>query len=124
MSKRAQHRARYIEGWNTMDAEKLLASVTDGFVFDDPAEPEPITKAMLAAYLPRWPEKAEALGALFAFDIIDKVIEDKDGVLLEWYWWQLAGTGVEGSAVIKTTDDGVISERLTYFKTPWPLRRR
>jgi hypothetical protein len=105
-----------------MDAEKLLASVTADFVFDDPAEPEPITKAMLAAYLPRWPEKAEALGALFAFDIIDKVIEDKDGVLLEWYWWRLAGTSVEGSAVIKTTDDGVISERLTYFKTPWPLR--
>jgi hypothetical protein len=53
MSKRTQHRARYIEGWNTMDAEKLLGSVTDDFPFDDPTEPEPITKAMLAAYLPR-----------------------------------------------------------------------
>jgi hypothetical protein len=86
MSKRTQHRARYIEGWNTMDAEKLLGSVTDDFPFDDPTEPEPITKAMLAAYLPRWPEKAEALSTLFEFDIIDKIVEDKDGVLLEWYW--------------------------------------
>jgi hypothetical protein len=52
MSKRADHRARYIDGWNTMDAEKLLASITDGFRFDDPADPEPITKATLVAYMP------------------------------------------------------------------------
>ncbi len=36
--------------------------------------------------------------------------------------YDLTGTGVEGSAVIKTSDDGVISERLAYFRTPWPLR--
>ena len=122
MSKRAQHRARYIEAWDTMDAGKLLASTSDGFVFDDPADPEPVTKASLVAYMPSWPEKAGALGAPFQFEITDKVVQDKDGVLLEWYWWRLSGTDVEGSALIKTTDEGVISERLTYFKTTWPLR--
>ncbi len=122
MSKRAQLRARYIEGWNTMDAEQLLASVTDDFLFDDPAEPEPVTKAMLAAYMPRWPEKAGALGATFQFDMVDKVVQDEAGVLLEWYWWRLTGTEVEGTAVIKTGDKGVISERLAYYRTPWPLR--
>jgi hypothetical protein len=105
-----------------MDAEKLLASVADGFVFDDPADPAPVTKARLVDYMPRWPEKAGALGAGFAFEIVDKVVRDQDGVLLEWYWWRLAGTDVEETAVIKTTDDGVLSERLTYYKTPWPLR--
>jgi len=123
MTERARHRARYIEGWNTMDAEKLLTSITDGFVFDDPAEPGPITKETLLDYMPRWPEKAAALGAAFEFDIVDKVVQDKDGVLLEWYWWRLTGTDVEGSAVIKTTDEGVASERITYYKTPWLLRR-
>ena len=29
MSKREQHRARYIDAWNAMDAGKLLASITD-----------------------------------------------------------------------------------------------
>ncbi len=105
-----------------MDSAKILASVTDGFVFDDPAESEPVTKEMLAEYMPVWPKKAEALGTAFEFDIVDKVVQDKDGILLEWYWWRLAGTDVEGSAVIKTSDDGVMSERLTYFRTPWPLR--
>jgi hypothetical protein len=49
-------------------------------------------------------------------------VQDKDGVLLEWYWWKLTGTDVEGAAVIKTIDEGVEYERLFYFKTPWPLR--
>ena len=122
-SKRARHRARYIDGWNTMDAGKLLASVTEDFVFDDPADRAPVTKATLADYLPVWPEKAGTLGAAFEFDIIDKVVEDRNGFLTEWYWWRLAGTDVEGSAVIRTSDEGVISERLTYYRTPWPLRR-
>jgi hypothetical protein len=123
MSERERHRARYIEGWNTMDAEKLLSSVADGFLFDDPADPAPITKAELAGYMPRWPEKARALGAAFAFEMTDRVVQDDGEVLLEWYWWRLIGTEVEGSAVIKTSDEGVLSERLTYRRTPWPLRR-
>ena len=122
MSKRAQLRAQYIEGWETMDAKKLVSAVTDSFEFDDPADPEPITKANLAGYMPVWPEKARALGGTFHFEIIDKVVQDKDGVLLEWYWWKLIGTDVEGAAVIKTIDEGVVFERLSYYRAPWPLR--
>lgn len=122
MLKRVRHRARYIDGWNDMNAEELLASVTDDFRFDDPADPAPITKAMLADYMPVWPARAAALGAAFAFEMRDKVVQDQDGVLTEWYWWRLIGTEVEGAAVIRTCDDGVLSERLTYFRTPWPLR--
>ncbi len=122
MSRRAQLRAQYIEGWETMDAEKLVSAVADDFEFDDPADPAPVTKATLLDYMPRWPAKAEALGGVFQFDITDKVVQDEDGVLLEWYWWRLAGTDVEGAAVIKTTDEGVVSERLTYYRSPWPLR--
>ncbi len=122
MSKRAELRAQYIEGWDTMDAEKLVSAVADSFEFDDPSDPEPITKTNLISYMPVWPERAKALGAAFRFEIIDKVVQDKDGVLLEWYWWKLIGTDVEGTAVIKTTDEGVVSERLSYYKTPWPLR--
>ena len=122
MSKRARHRARYIDGWNTMDAEKLLSSITEDFVFDDPADPAPITKADLVRYMPVWPERAKALGGTFEFDITDKVVQDEAGVLLEWYWWRLTGIDVIGSAVIKTNDEGVFSERITYYRTPWPLR--
>ncbi len=123
MSKRARHRARYIEAWNSMDAAKLLASVTDDFLFDDPTDAEAVTKAALVGYMPKWPAKAAALGAAFEFEIVDKVVHDDGGLLLEWYRWRLIGADVEGSAVIKTSDEGVMSERLTYYRTPWPLRR-
>ena len=122
MSKRSDLRTQYIEGWESMDAAKLISSVTDDFVFDDPAESAPITKKELASYMPIWPERAQSLGAEFDFHIFDKVVQNRDGVLLEWYWWRLMGTDVEGAAVIKTTDDGVAYERLTYYRTPWPLR--
>ncbi|MFP6731916.1 MAG: hypothetical protein VCD50_17405 [Alphaproteobacteria bacterium] len=122
MSKRAQHRARYIEGWNSMDAGKLLSSTTENFVFDDPADPAPITKVDLVRYMPVWVERAQRLGGTFEFDITDKVVMDEAGILLEWYWWQLTGIDVIGSAIIKTSDEGVFSERITYYRTPWPLR--
>jgi hypothetical protein len=35
----------------------------------------------------------------------------------------MAGTDVEGSVVVKTSDAGVVFERITYFKTPWPMMR-
>lgn len=62
MSKRAEHRARYIEGWDSMDAGKLLASIADGFIFDDPADPRPVNKATLVAYMAVWPRRAALLG--------------------------------------------------------------
>ena len=122
MSKRKQLRAQYIEGWEKMDAQMLLSSVSDDFIFDDPAESEAITKAKFESYMPTWPSKARALNAEFAFQITDKVVHDKDGILMEWYWWRLIGTEVEGAAVIKTTDNGVEYEKFAYYKTPWPLR--
>ncbi len=123
MSLRRDHRARYIEGWNTMDAARLLASITDDFVFDDPADPAPITREGLVAYMPVWPERAAGLGGSFDFEMTDRVVQDQGGFLTEWYWWRLTGTGVTGSALIRTCDAGVMYEKLTYFQTPWPLRR-
>ncbi len=40
---------------------------------------------------------------------------EADGELTAWCWWTAPGTGIEGSGLIKVTDDGVVSERLTYY---------
>ena len=122
MSEREQRRARYIDAWYAMDGDGLLANTTDDFVFDDPTEPAPITKNGLVAYMPVWPERLAKMGGSFIFDITDKVIQDKDGMLTEWYWWKLVGVPVVGSALIKTIDAGVQYEGITYYQTPWPLR--
>ena len=122
MSKREQLRVRYIDGWYAMDGDMLLATTTNDFVFDDPAEPAPITKDKLIAYMPVWPDRIAPLGGTFEFEITDKVVQDSNGILTEWCWWKLAGIPVVGSALIKTSDAGVMYEGITYFQSPWPLR--
>ncbi len=115
MSKRAYYRALYGEAWKTMDGEKLISAVADGFVLDDPALPEPVTKANLPEYIASWDERTKAAGATGEMEISDIVAQDKDGVLLEWNWWKFPGTDMEGAGLLKTTDEGVVSERIAYY---------
>ncbi len=56
MSRRARYRSLYDEGWKTLDGEKLISAVADGFELDDPALPEPVTKATLVEYVTSWNE--------------------------------------------------------------------
>jgi hypothetical protein len=47
----------------------------------------------------------------------DRVEADVSGALISWYWWDFSGTEFEGFAIIRTTDDGVQYERITYYPT-------
>jgi len=87
MSKCTDKRKAYGEGWDTWNVDLLLSSLTDDFTFDDPAMPEPVTKANMAEYMAGWKDRVKQLG----------------------------GTNYEGSAVTRTTDGGVQYERITYY---------
>ena len=50
MPERTDKRKAYGEGWDTWNEDLLLSSLTEDFVFDDPAMPEPVTKANMAEY--------------------------------------------------------------------------
>ncbi len=114
MSNRFEYRRDYIEGWETLDADLLVASVTEDFVFDDPAMPELITRVTLADYMVSWSERVTSLGGTGEFELSDVVNHDQDGVLTCWEWWKCVGTPLEGAAIVKTTDDGVQLERIVY----------
>jgi hypothetical protein len=122
MSKREDHLNAYIDGWKSMDVEMVLSALADGFVFDDPALPSPVTKASIANYMASWEERINALSGAWAYENSDEVIDDQDGVLLRWKWWRFTGTHIQGSAVTKTTDKGMIYERLAYFAAPVPAK--
>ena len=119
MTKREKMRAQYIEGWYQLDADALVSAVTDGFVFDDPAEPALVTRDMLPAYMVRWDERMKQLGGDNQWVLTDEVREDKDGVLTDWETWEVLGTDMRGMAVVKTSDEGVFVERISYV----PVRR-
>lgn len=116
MSRRIELRECYIAGWYEMDLEKLLSSTADNFVFDDPAEPAPVTRAMLAGYMTRWQARA---GRDSEWIISHELREDKDGILTDWEWWEVVGSGLSGAALVETSDEGVFLERIAYFtRTP------
>lgn len=104
-----------MQGWYQMDLEKLLASTTADFIFDDPAEPRPVTRTGLAGYMQRWDKRTRAAGSTNRWRLSEEVRRDEDGILTDWEWWELIGTHLRGSAVIKTSDAGVFLERITYF---------
>ena len=101
-----------------MNVELVLSTLADGFVFDDPALPVPVTKATIADYMATWEERIMALSGAWAYENSDEIIQDQDGVLLRWKWWRFTGTHLQGSAVTKTTDQGMTYERLAYYTAP------
>jgi len=115
MSKRSEIRTRYMQGWYNLDADLLLETTSPEFVFDDPVEPEPVTRAMLVDYMHRWDARTRGLGSSNEWILSNEVREDNDGILTDWEWWELAGTSLHGAAIVKTSDKGVLFERITYF---------
>ncbi|MFV2031386.1 MAG: hypothetical protein ACC663_02725 [Gammaproteobacteria bacterium] len=115
MSKRAELRARYIQGWYELNADELLATTVEDFVFEDPAEPKAVTRDMLADYMLRWDKWTRALGADNSWTLKHEVRQDRDGILTDWEWWALRGTEICGTAIVRTSDYGVLSEVITYF---------
>lgn len=123
MGKRADLRSLYMQGWYEMDAEKLLASTAEDFFFDDPVEPGPVKKDGLRDYMMRWEQRTRSAGATNQWKLSHEVRQDRAGVLTDWEWWELIGTNLSGSAVIQTSDRGVLLERITYFdRSALPFR--
>jgi len=115
MSERTNNRSDYGEGWDTWNADLLVSSLADNFVFDDPAMSEPVTKANMAGYMRGWKDRVKQLGGTGEIGSRDRVTIDADGAIVSWHWWSFVGTKYEGSAVTRTTDDGVQYERITYY---------
>ena len=114
-SKRIELRESYMQGWYQMDIEMLLASTASGFIFDDPAEPESITRATLPAYMQRWDKRARALGGNNQWRLTHESRIDENGILTDWEWWEVIDSGLQGAALVLTGDTGVLLERITYF---------
>jgi hypothetical protein len=108
-------RERYMQGWFDMDAALLLATTAPAFIFDDPVEPEVVTRAMLTGYMQRWRARMQAAGGDNDWRLTHESRSDQDGILIDWEWWEVIGTGLQGAAVILTGNDGVLLERITYF---------
>ncbi len=117
MSK-ADHLAAYAEGWTTGDSDKIISTLADDYVLDDPNHGR-VAKGEMAAYLDGMKATVRELrggkdGDQF-LDLTEVLTGEEDGVLTVWCWWTAPGTDIAGGGLIKISDDGVVSERLTYY---------
>ena len=118
MTPREAHLARYLEGWEKLDAAIIASSLHADFRYEDPLLECPVTKAGIADYLDLWRKRTECLGGTGEVSLAERVSEDRAGALISWCWWRFEGTEVQGAALIKTSDAGVLFERIGYYRRP------
>ena len=113
----ADYLGTYAEGWTNGDSETILSATSDSFVFDDPNAGK-IAKADFAEYMAGLREMVASIrggeqdGSFM--ELSEVVTKDDDGLTASC-WWEIPGTDIQGSGLIKVADDGVVSERIAYY---------
>lgn len=109
----------YLDGWRTGDASRLLAGTADGFFFDDPNRGRIERDAYEAYVAELWVEARAYRGdeRFDHFEDLSEIVtgEKGDGTLNVWFWWQIAGTPIEGSSLVNIGSNGVLSETICYY---------
>ena len=108
----------YLKGWELGDGELSLSATADSFYYDDPNTGR-IPRDDFVDFVADFKRAAIEMGAdenaspfLHYTDI---VIKDDESPATVWCWWQANGTPLQGSAVIKVGEQGVLNERIAYF---------
>jgi hypothetical protein len=109
----------FLDGWRRGDADLILRSLADDFIYDDPVDGR-FEKAGFAMYLHEMLGSGEALvpapgGAAFE-DITDVATHEEDGELTAWGWWRTASE--EGAGLVKVGSGGVRLEKTAYYSLP------
>ena len=109
----------YLRGWETGDASLLLSQTVEAFFFDDPNRGI-IARADYEAYVAEiWDEAREYRGdhQLDHLEDLSEIVskDEDDGTVTVWFWWEIAGTPIEGSSLVKMSREGVLSESICYY---------
>lgn len=108
----------YAEGWTNGDSDTILSATSMSFVFDDPNAGQ-VTREGFRDYLAGLREVVASIrgaGHAGAFmELSEVVTKDDDDGLTASCWWEIPGTDIQGSGLIKVASDGVVSERIAYY---------
>ena len=113
----ADHLNRYAEGWTKGDGNIIVESLDDSYNLDDPNSGI-ISKAAMPEYLAGMKSLVDSIrGTTSApfMEVSELLTQEAEGVLTAWVWWSVPETPIQGGGLIKVGDNGVLSERLTYY---------
>ena len=108
----------YAEGWTNGDSDTILSATSDSFFFDDPNAGK-VAKEEFQEFFAGLKEAVASIrgaGHEGPFMELSKVVTKDDGDgLTASCWWEIPGTDIQGSGLIKVANDGVVSERIAYY---------
>ncbi len=109
----------YLQGWKMGDGEISLPATNESFTYDDP-DTGTIQRNEFVQFVNDFKALAIELGAEENanpfLNYSDTVIHyDSENTATVWCWWHANGTDLQGSAVIKAHEDGVLHEKIAYF---------
>ncbi len=108
----------YAEGWTNGDSDTILGATSEAFVFDDP-NARRVSKGDFKAFFAGLKEAVATIrgdGYEGPFMELSEVLTKDDGDgLTASCWWEIPGTNIRGSGLIKVENDGVVSELIAYY---------
>ncbi len=108
----------YLKGWKLGDGKLSLSVTAEDFYYDDPNTGR-IPRDEFVEFVNDFKHAAIEMGgdkdANPFLHYSDIVIKDDESPATVWCWWQANGTPLQGSAVIKVGEHGVLNERIAYF---------
>ena len=108
----------YAEGWTNGNSDTILSATSDSFVFDDPNAGK-VAKEEFQEFFAGLKEAVASIrgtGHEGPFMELSEVVTKDDGDgLTASCWWEIPGTDIQGSGLIKVANDGVVSERIAYY---------
>lgn len=114
----AEHLGTYADGWTKGDAATILKATTENYTYDDP-NAGVISRNAFTSYLNGLKQTVASCSGGKLPDpfmkLSEVVTQEAAGVLTAWCWWEVPGTDIKGSGLIKVTPTGVRSEVITYY---------
>jgi len=108
----------YLQGWELGDGALSLSVTADCFCYDDPNSGR-IERDQFVEFVEDFKRSAIVMGgtenANPFLQYSDVVIRDDDLPATVWCWWQAVGTELQGSALVKVDEQGVLHEKIAYF---------
>jgi hypothetical protein len=108
----------YLRGWELGDGALSLSVTADSFYYDDPNTGS-IARDDFVKFVEDFKRAAVSMGgaenANPFLQYSDIVIKDDTLPVTVWCWWQAVGTDLQGCALVKVGEQGVLHEKIAYF---------
>ena len=108
----------YLKGWELGDGALSLSVTADSFCYDDPNSGR-IARHEFIEFVEDFKRAAVAMGgaqnARPFLRYSDVVVKRDELPATVWCWWQAVGTELQGCALVKVGEEGVLHEKIAYF---------